>query len=313
MIIKVELKGDGRQLKQTFTGSFITSITVAGNYSSRTTTPVVKTSGSVVYCVYCDRADEMPIALLSDSRLPQLGSTYVENGATFNGVYYSDATPRYIGVRGNAFMWEITYGIGGEFSKNVQSTSGGVETPPATLLSFSTSMELEDYAGAVDLDGKWNTNSLGEFFADPLVYKSGILSLKYSRREYENPLWKIRDFFQCVNDSEWYGFGAGTVKVADVSFSATQTEASTSYDVSYVLQYRPRGWSVVKANSGLYCKSGANVVRATNADGSPTDGPVLLALDGSRLQPGAEVPTLALRTNPTADLYALELPDPFTL
>lgn len=313
MIVNVELKADGRQIKQTFTGSYNTSIVFAGNYQSRTTTPVVKTSGSLVYCVNCDKPDELPITLLADKRLPQLGTAYVENGIVFNGVFYSDATPRYIGPRGGLFRWEITYTIGGEFSKNQQSTGGGTEQQPPTLLSFSTSMELEDYASAVDLDGLWNTNSMGEFFADPIIYKTGILGLKYQRREYSNPLWKIRNFFQTINSVEWYGFSAGTVKVADISFSATQTTAETTYDVSYTLQFRPRGWNVVKANSGLYEVVGTSVVRATNADGSPTDGPVLLALNGTRLSPGATVPTLSLRTNQTADLYDLGLPDPFSL
>lgn len=306
-VVSIELKKDGRQIKQSFTGSWRTTITTVGSTTIRRTTPVVKTSGQVVYVVRADKPDELPITLLADPRLPQLGATYVENGVVFYGVYYSDATPRFIGPRGRHFEWEITYSIGGDFSKSDETQE---ET---TLLSFSTSTELEDYASASDLDGLWNCNSLGEFFADPLIFKTRILTMQYQRREYSNPLWKVRDYNQRVNSAALWGFDAGTLKVADLSFSATATTAETTYDVSYKIQYRPRGWSVEKANAGFYYLSGSSVYRALNEDGSPTESPVLLAANGTRLPSGATPPMRSFRVYQLADLAELDLPDPFSI
>lgn len=311
-VVSIDVKKDGRQIKQTFTGSYLTQILIAGSNYQKTTTPVVKTSGQIVYSVLVDRKDAQPITILSDYRLPQLGAQYVENGVIIKGVNYMDATPRFIGPRGRFWEWEVAYTLGGEFSNaptSGSSSSGGEKA--ATLLNFSTSMELEDYAVAADLDGVWNCNSIGEFFADPLIVKTGILSLNYSRREYQNPLVKIKNYFQTVNNAAIWGFAAGTLKVADISFSAAQTTEETTYDVQYKIQYRPKGWNVEKANSGLYYNNGTSIVRALNNDGSPVDQPILLALDGTKLASGAAVPMRSYRVNNLADFAGLDLPSPF--
>jgi hypothetical protein len=266
--------------------------------------------GTVVYVVEVDRADEQPILILQDRRLPQLAANYVENGVVYWDVYFVDATPRFIGPVGSLYRWEITYNLGGEFSNAPQQTQG---TQDETLLNFSISTELEETASAVDLDGVWNVNSIGDFFADPIIYQTGILNLNYSRREYSNPLAKVFDFFQVMNGVEWYGFAAGTVKVADITFSATETATATTYDVDYKLQFRRKGWNVEKANSGLYYLYNSVKTRALNDDGSPADEPVLLAANGAKLAPGAAPVFRSFRVHPTADLYDLNLPNPFEL
>ena len=313
-VVSVALKKDGRQVRQKFDGQWRRTIRTVNNggsvSSSVSTSPVVKTSGQVVYVVEVSRPDEQPILILQDKRLPQLAANYVENGVVYWDVYYVDATPRFVGPVGSLYRWEITYNLGGEFSNQPQPSE---TTNTETLLNFSISTELEEIAAAADLDGKWNVNSIGDFYADPIIFKYGLLNLNYSRREYSNPLAKVFDFFQVVNASEWYGFPAGTILVADVTFNATETATATTYDVAYKLQYRSRGWMVDKANSGLYYMTGGVKTRALNADGSPVDDPVLLALDGSKLAPGAAPVFQRFRVHPVADLYALELPNPFDL
>lgn len=313
-VINVSLKKDGRQIRQKFDGQWRRTIRTVNNNGSITTSvataPVVKTLGTVVYVVEVDRADEQPILILQDRRLPQLAANYVENGVVYWDVYFVDATPRFIGPVGSLYRWEITYNLGGEFSNAPQQTPG---TQDETLLNFSISTELEETASAVDLDGVWNVNSIGDFFADPIIYQTGILNLNYSRREYSNPLAKVFDFFQVMNSVEWYGFAAGTVKVADITFSATETATATTYDVDYKLQYRRKGWNVEKANSGLYYLYNSVKTRALNDDGSPADEPVLLAANGAKLAPGATPVFRSFRVHPTADLYDLNLPNPFEL
>lgn len=311
-VIKVDIKKDGRQIKQTYTGTKRTLIRIVDGVATRSTFPIIKTSGQVVYIAMVDDPRALPLTILTDPRLPQPGDVYTENGAQLDGVFYNDATPRYIGPRGAFYEWEIVYNIGGEFSNQPPTSNEvGQNQQPETLLTFSTSVELEDYATATDLDGEWNCNSIGEFFADPLIVKTGILNLNYSRREYYNPLPLMRDYFQAINGATYWGFDPYTLKISDISFNATETTAGTSYDVNYKIQYRPRGWRVEKANAGLYYATGAGVARALNEDGSPTEQPVLLSLSGARLAPGAVVPMKYYRVNPIADFSGLNLPNPF--
>lgn len=313
-VISVSLKKDGRQVRQKFEGQWRRIIRTINNGGTITTTsentPIVKTTGQVVYIVDVSRKDEQPISILQDRRLPQLAANYVENGVVYWGVYFVDAVPRFIGPAGSYWRWEVTYTLGGEFSNAPQQT---VNSGAETILSFSTSSELEENASAVDLDGKWNANSLGDFFADPIVYKTGILTLNYSRREYSNPLPLIFDYFQTVNNASWYGFAAGTVLCSDISFRATETTSETTYDVDYKLQFRRKGWNVEKANSGLYYLYNGSKVRALNDDGSPADEPILLAANGSKLPPGGTPVFQSFRVHPLADFDGLGLPDPFSL
>lgn len=313
-VYSVDLKKDGRQIRQKFEGQWrkkITTITSGSNITRIVqNTPVVKTTGQVVFVVDVTEKDEQPISILCDRRLPQLSENYVENGVVYWGVYYIDAVPRFVGPAGAYYRWEITYTLGGEFSKTPTPEAGSTSE---TILNFSTSTELEDIASAVDLNGNWNVNSIGDFFADPITLKFGILNLNYSRREYSNPLSRIFDFFQTVNSSSWYGLAAGTVLCSDISFRATETTSETTYDVDYKLQYRSRGWNVEKANSGLYYASGGYKYRALNDDGSPTEEPILLAANGTPLAPGASPVFETFKTHPSADFSALNLPDPFNL
>lgn len=307
-VVKVELKKDGRQIKKSFTGQTRTLIRTVNGTTERRAEPVVKISGQIVFIVTATRPDELPLTLMSSPQLPQVGALYMEGGTVFANVFYVDAQPRFIGPRGRYWEYEVAYTLGGDFATNDASSEGGAEE---TLLSFSTSVELEDWASAVDLDGKWNCNSIGDFFADPIVFKTGILTLTYQRREDFNPLSLSERFFQAVNSVAWHGFAPGLVKCSDISFSATQSTSGTTYDTTYKLQYRPRGWAVDKANTGFYYMVGGAKARALNDDGSPTDQPVLLALDGSRLPAGAAPPMRAFRVNPLDDLNDLNLPDPY--
>lgn len=305
-----DYKKDGQQVKKTYTGKVVT------NYRGETT-PVVKISGTVTIVVLTTKANIKPLALLSlledlpeQSRPPRVGDVYTEGNAWTERTFYVDATPRLVGPRGALWEWEVQYAVGGVY---VDDPTDPQQPQDETLLQFSATVDLEDYATACDLDGRWNVNSAGDFYADPLVFKSGILNLTYQYREYENPLWKSRDFFQAVNLGDWYGFPQGTVKVADISFNSTTTlQRGTYYDVTYKLQYRPRGWAIEKADAGFYFLSFGRYVRALHADGSPTEEPILLNGSGAPLNSGDPV-FRYFRMNVLTNLYALDLPDPFSL
>ncbi|MBR5759976.1 MAG: hypothetical protein IKX88_15415, partial [Thermoguttaceae bacterium] len=229
------------------------------------------------------------------------------------------------GARGSLWLWEVTYEVDG-MTVEKPTTEEGDETTETTTFRFSTSMGVEEYASAVDVRGYPNCSSLGEFFADPLMLKYGVLSMTYQRRETVNPLTTLMSYYKCVNSSALWTFPAGTVLLDDASFTTVQLvdgegESYNVYDVTYKFSYKRgyagQGWNVVKANSGLYCLNSSNaVVRALNNDGSPTEQPVLLSANGTRLDsisPTAAVNPymLSYQVYPSADLTALDLPSPF--
>lgn len=330
-----ELKKNGRQVKQTFAGTWTTYIVTNGSTTERFTYPNVKVSGQVVYCVYCTEPIESPLQILNTNSvgLPQCGDVYVEpyqsgggwQTRVFPNVYFKTATPRFVGPRGALWLWEVSYDVDG-ITTEKPTTEEGDETTETTTLTFSTSMSVEEYASAVDIRGYPNCSTLGEFFADPLMLKYGVLSMSYRRKEYSNPLSTMMTYYKCVNSSALWGFPAGTVLLDDASFTATRlldsngdeySEYDATYKFSYKRGYGGAGWNIVKANAGLYCKTSSNaIVRALNNDGSPSDQPVLLSAAGLRLDsltPGATANPymLSFQVYPSADLSALGLPSPF--
>lgn len=329
-----ELKKDGRKVKQSFTGTWTTYIITSGGTTTQFTSPNVKVSGQVVYCVYCTASIESPLEILRSPLLPHCGDTYVEpyrdgNGVVqirhFPNVYFKNATPQFVGPRGSLWLWEITYDVDGLTNERPQ-TEEGDETSETVSLQFSTSMGVEEYASAVDVRGFPNCSTLGEFFADPIMLKYGVLSMTYRRKEFMNPLAKLMTYYKCVNSTPMWGFPAGTILLDDASFSATQYvdqegEPCSEYDVTYKFSYKRgyngSGWNVAKANAGMYHKNASNnIVRALNEDGSPTNQPVLLNAAGVRLDsisPTSAVNPLMLyyQVYPSADLTALGLPNPF--
>lgn len=305
IIQRWDVKKDGRQIKKTFTGKWLNG------------EPVVKISGSLVLVVITSRPDLLPLTLLDlmrEAGAPAVGDVYTEGSAWIERTFYADATPRFIGPNGAGWEWEVTYSIGGVYVDAPTPTNSNESNDSnETLLTFTSSIELEDYASAADLNGEWNCNSNGEFFADPLIFKNGVLTMVYNYREYANPLETSRRFFQKVNADAWYSFPAGSVKCADINFTATQTAQETYYDTTYKLQYRPLGWTVDKANSGFYYLNGSSLTRALNADGSPTSEPVLLNAQGGLLASGNPPVIKRFVVNASENFDDLNLPDPFSL
>lgn len=310
MLTKAEFKADGRNVRFTFSGTYVRVVTRNASGISVAKYPINNVSGSVVVLAISNDRRDTAFDVCYSSRLPQLGSAYVdERGFVHPDVVFKDASPRFVGARGNGYEWEITYSVEGTTANNSQTPEADDSGGTQTILNFSALIEQTEVAGAVDYDGAWNVNSLGLFFEDPLIFKKGALAMTYSRREYENPLQKIPGFVNCINSTTVWWCAPGTLRVADISTTITETESGTTYDVTYKLIYDPQGWAVVKPNSSLYVKSGNALTRALNTDGSPTDSPVFIALDGTRLSTGTP-PSRSFRVYPVADLNALDLPDP---
>lgn len=311
-VVKADVKADGRNIRESFTGSYVRVVTwdsqgrpIVNWY------PLTNISGSVTYAAFSDDPADSSMNVMQSARLPALGAYYCdERGTTWAGVTYSDRSARYIGPRGNYFMWEVSYTLSGSPKRE---SSGEEEEEDTVILNFDASVETYDEADGVDLDNKYNVNSLGFFFEDPLIFKKGILNLNYQRREYSNPLSTILNYLGCINGSGLWGFPIGTVRLSDMSYSSTVTESETTYDVTYRLQYKTAGWNIVKANSSYYYTYNGQMYRALNNDGSPKETPVLIAVDGSLLADGVAPPTRSFRIYNYADLNDLNLPSPFDL
>lgn len=310
MLVKAEYKADGRNVRFTFSGNYVRVVTRSGGNISIARYPINNVSGAVVVLALSNDRRDTAFDVAYSPLLPQLGNAYVdERGYVHRNAFFKDLSPRFVGARGNYWEWELTYTIEGTTSNAVETeTNEDVQT----ILNFSAQIEQEDMAGAVDLDGKWNVNSLNLFFDDPLVFKTGTLAMTYSRREFVNPLLKLASFTNCINATPVWWCPAGTLRVADITTSIQETDVGSTYDVTYKLLYRPSGWNVEKPNSSFYVRSGNSFVRALNDDGSPVEAPVFIALDGTRLSTGTP-PFRSFRVYPVADLNALDLPDPRTL
>ena len=308
-VVKAELKADGRNLRETFAGAWVRAITTNASGITVNKWPMTKVSGSAVYLVFSDSPTETALGVMRTNLLPTLGTTYVdEGGIAYPGVTYTDRTPRYVGPRGNYFAWEVSYTISGE-----TTNAGSGSEQPTTLLTFDCSAETYEEASMTDLHGFHNVNTLGQFFDDPLMFERGILNMNYKRREYRNPLALMLNLLGSTNDATLWGLPPGTVKFSDMSWDATVTDAGTEYDVSYRLQYKTVGWNVRKANAGYYYVANGSQYRALNADGSPTETPVLLAASGALLPLNASPFFRSFQVCPRANLLALGLPNPFTL
>lgn len=301
-VVKAQLKAGGRDVKGTFNGYYING---EGQFNI---------SGTVTFVAYCTEKDESPVGILLSPLLPQIGALYVEGGRVFPRIVYKDGTPRFMGVEGRYYRWEVVYTLEGRASdtETVNSTDGETVEDPI-LLNFSLSAEKEEYASAYDLDGIPNCNSLGEFFADPIMFNDAIVNFNFSRKEFRNPIPIINAYWQAHNAAPTWGLAPGTLKVAEITTNATQKFSGTEWDVSYKIQYRRRGWAVEKANTGMYYNVGGGVMtRALNADGSPTDAPVILNLDGTKWT-GGTVPCRYFRTTYPMNFDGLGLPNPFLL
>lgn len=307
-IIKAGFKAGGTSIKQTYTGAFIRVVTTSGGTTTVSKYPIYNVSGTVVYAVLTDDKNATDFEIMNSVLLPVLGDRYVDQkGNIYNGVFYQDNSARFISAVGSGYMWEVTFNVSGQFST----------TPPPesseTILTFSASIELQDEARPVDLDGVYNVNSIGLFFDDPLLIKTGILNLNYQRREYSNPLSTIVNYTNTINSVALWGFPVATLRVAAITSTITMTENDTVYDVSYQIQYNPKTWNTIKANSSFYTYNGSGYSRALNSDGSPTENPVFIALNGAQLPAGTSPIWRSFRVYPLADLADLGLPDPFTM
>ncbi|MBQ6158979.1 MAG: hypothetical protein IJJ20_08230 [Thermoguttaceae bacterium] len=174
---------------------------------------------------------------------------------------------------------------------------------------ISGSGETADLDGYADWNGLWNTNSIGEWFEQPLPNKVNVRVWTFQRTEYRNPEITAYNYENTINADPVWGFEPYSLLMKSVTSSRTLVleEGRFKWDVTYQIAYNPKKWLLEKANAGFYDADG---YRFYNADGSPTEQAQLLDEDGHKLESGETPVMLTFQTYPAAPFGALGLPSP---
>ncbi|MGI5831402.1 MAG: hypothetical protein ACOX6D_02555 [Thermoguttaceae bacterium] len=174
---------------------------------------------------------------------------------------------------------------------------------------ISGSGETVDLDGFVDWNGAWNTNSIGEWFAEPLPNKANVRVWTFQRTEYSNPEIAAYEYENAINSDPIWGFDPYTLLMKSVTSNRTLIleEGRFQWDVAYRVAYNPKTWLLQKANAGFYDADGN---RLYNADGSPTETAQLLDAGGYKLESGAMPTMLSFQTYKAAVFGYLGLPSP---
>lgn len=297
-VVKVERQARSRLARIEWTGKKLNGV------------PVVKPAGQYVYDVYSDDPNDNEWVMFQDFRLPQMGERFVIDGIPLGGVWVKDMTPTFIERSGNLYLWEFSYELSGDFNGGQTSTGDDAEDETVVEDGFSFSATFEDVASKYDLDNKFNVNTLGEWFADPINLKRGVLEFTYTRTERRNPVLLSRQYSNCVNATEWHGFAPGTIYCDWITGSRQTTAEGDKFQNQYVLRWKEAGWTTTRANAGNYAMINGVVQRVLNVDGSPRQEPVLLDATGAVLAANEEPYILTFRTTGAAELNDLGLPDP---
>lgn len=250
-----------------------------------------------------------PLKVLETQGLPKVGDKYAESDFIFRNTFYTDADPKYDGYRNGKHTYHITYTITGEEVENKEK-----EEKEEQIISITLGTEEDPYSVPVDLDGKWNRNSAGEFFNDPLTVKCGIATFTFTRKEFRNPYHRALQFWNTINSSTLWGFLRHHLRCTKILPSLTYTNKKAYWNVIYELQFRALSWIERRVDCGYYVRGNGNTLyRAMNADGSPTDQPILLNGYGGPLDTRTRIEPVykEFRTYQEADLSLLNLPNPF--
>lgn len=200
------------------------------------------------------------------------------------------------------YVWKVTV----DYSKPESSDDAGNQQ--AARIDAST--ESVDVALACDLDGRWNTNSAGEWFSDPLIFKQPNRVWSFQRREYYNPEQKASWFLYRLNQNAIWGCDPYTLYCREIRTSHSCSDIY--WDVTYEIAFRIDGWLIRKADCGYCTLSDGALWRILNDDGSPLETPKLLNGYGQILSDGQPPVYRDYRCNGLNDFSKLELPDPFS-
>ena len=275
---------------------------------------IVKPSGELVYEVLSDDPTDAEFSMAWSPLLPQIGETLVLNGRPLKGVFVTGYVPKFEGPQGNLWRWTFRYKLGGEFSRNSHTTNEDAnKNEQKELGSFDYSVEYGDLASKFDVAGRRNVNTLGDWFADPLLLKEATVNFNFTFQTENNPLPITQAYNDAVNSAPLWGLPIGTVRATNISASCQLLTTGNQWSVNYTLAYRPNGWFERRANAGYYYLSNGSPTVALNADGSPKDAPVLLDANGGLLAANAEPYYIEFQTFQMKDLNELNLPNPFNL
>ena len=104
MLVKAEYKTDGRNVRLTFSGTYVRVVTKTARGVNVAKYPINNVSGSVVIQAVSDNPRDTAFDVAYSPRLPQLGSAYVdERGHVHGDVFFKDFSPRFVGAYGGGY------------------------------------------------------------------------------------------------------------------------------------------------------------------------------------------------------------------
>jgi hypothetical protein len=163
----------------------------------------------------------------------------------------------------------------------------------------------------IDANGNPVLNSAGDYFDPPLMADDSRPMLRIVRNEqlynptYAN-LWK-----DTVNLDVFWGFDAGTVKLAFPNGDLEFSPVCGFYDVvTYEFEVNANGWVKQILDQGMRQIVSGKKVKILDDAGAAVDSPALLNGAGKKLATGGAPVFLPFTVYQTADFSALNLPQP---
>lgn len=178
------------------------------------------------------------------------------------------------------------------------------QEPPRTESPLDEPIEIDGGSAQYerpfdkDRDGAAIVNSAKDSYDPPVMGDDSRHVFRVTRNEPTFPIAMLDEYRDTTNDALWFGFAAGTAKMATIRYQRLWHRACGYYwRCTYEFNVAREGWAKVVLDQGFYTLT-AGTRKQVLIDGQPPSSPKLL--DGS----GALLGTAATPVFRTHHIYA---------
>lgn len=262
-----------------------------------------------------------PVTILASRLLPRLGTLYIEpSGRVDFGVSLKHKKCKI--DQSEPLAWEVSCEYDNEPADPEKSqeqeskdenSDKQADDPNDRFTEVSFSFHQFQKAIQKDLDGKAIANSAGAPFNPPVEIDDSRPVITVKRNEAAFNFGVAGGFKDCVNAGGYMGYGAGQVKLFNISATRKYAENKISWEVSYEFHVRPEGWQLQLLDQGFWelPAAGQEAANRDFKDNNVLQHPMLLDGNGKRLKPAPgqniQGTFLNFRVYPKADFNALGL------
>lgn len=177
------------------------------------------------------------------------------------------------------------YEVEVEYGPRVPREENPLDQPLEESLEFAQFERIVD----VDADGNPVLNTAGDPFDPPVTRDDSRPILKIVRNEATFRPVFILGFRDCINESEFRGFPAGTVKCQPIPVRRAWHPIPGYYYIhAYEFHIDEDGWNKPVLSQGLRAIDGSGNRRQILIEGHPATSPVPLDENGAELAVGAD-------------------------